>query len=145
MYIHHHILISYSGYRTGGLEDSQNSVTWHQSQRRARKLIVPSTHTSNNLDLGNAVRVSEDDTDLGGSSTLSGELGDLLDDLVGGGLQPSRSGSGVGERGGRNALALGVKSAHLVGLVVVILLLRMRSWRRSFLKFTEPERICVER
>jgi len=68
------------------------------------------------LDLGNTVRVTEDDTDLRRSGTLTGELGDLLDDLLGGGLQPRRGRSRVGESGGRNALSLAVKTAHIVGL-----------------------------
>jgi len=55
-----------------GLEDSENLVT------------------SNHLHLGDAVRISEDDTDLRWSSTLLRELADLVDDLLGGGLQPRR-------------------------------------------------------
>jgi hypothetical protein len=61
------------------------------------------------------VGVTEDDTDLRGSSTLPGELADLLNDLVGSGFEPCRGGARVGESGGRNALALAVKSAHFVG------------------------------
>jgi len=64
------------------LEDSENLVT------------------SDNLDLGNTVRISEDDTDLGRSSTLLCELADLIDDLLGGGLQPRRRGSRVWNCGG---------------------------------------------
>lgn len=87
-------------------------------------------HTGDKLDLGNAVGVTEDDTDLRRGSTLSGELADLVDDLVGGGLQPRGSGAGVGESGGRNALALAVKSAHLVCLAAaVVVMLRMVSSR----------------
>lgn len=59
--------------------------------------------------------VTEDDTDLGGSGTLTGQLGDLLDDLLGGGLEPSGSSAGVRDSRGRNALAVAVKAAHLVG------------------------------
>lgn len=58
--------------------------------------------------------VTEDDTNLRGGSTLPGELADLLDDLVGGGLEPSGSSAGVGESRGRYALAVAVKSTHLV-------------------------------
>jgi hypothetical protein len=79
-------------------------------------LPVRAILTSDVLDLGNTVRVTENDTDLRRSGTLTGELGDLLDDLLGGGLQPRRGGSRVGESGGRNALSLAVKTAHLVGL-----------------------------
>ena len=72
-------------------------------------------HTSHNLDLGDTVGVTEDDTNLRGGSTLPGELADLLNDLVGGGLEPCGRCARVGESGGRNALSLAVKSAHLVG------------------------------
>jgi hypothetical protein len=68
------------------------------------------------LDLGNTVRVTENDTDLRRGGTLTGELGDLLNNLLGGGLQPRRGGSRVGESRGRNALSVAVKTAHLVGL-----------------------------
>lgn len=52
---------------------------------------------------------------LGRSSTLLRELADLVDDLVGGGLQPRRGVAGVRDRRGRYALSVGVKTAHFVG------------------------------
>jgi len=60
-----------------GLEDSENLVT------------------SDHLDLRNTVRISEDDTDLRWSGTLLRKLADLVDNLLGGGLEPRRRGSGV--------------------------------------------------
>lgn len=69
-------------------------------------------HTGNDLDLGNAVGVTEDDANLRGGSALLGELADLLDDLLGGGLEPGGRGARVGDGGGRDALALAVKTAH---------------------------------
>lgn len=57
-------------------------------------------HTSDNLDLGNTVGVTENDTDLRRGSTLTGELADLVNDLVGGGLQPGGGLARVGESGG---------------------------------------------
>jgi hypothetical protein len=69
-------------------------------------------HTSNNLDLGNTVAVTEDNTDLRRGGTLLGELADVVDNLVGGGLEPGGGSAGVGDGGGRNALALGVKATH---------------------------------
>lgn len=75
-------------------------------------ILFECKRTSNNLDLGNTVGVTEDDTNLGGSSTLTGELADLLDNLLGGGLQPGGSGARVGEGAGRHALTLAVKSTH---------------------------------
>ena len=98
-------------------------------QIRTRRL-----HTGDDLDLGNAVGVTQDDTNLRRGGTLSGQLGDLLDDLLGGGLQPRGGGTGVGESGGRNALALAVKSTHLVG---VWRWLRMRCCRMRIAKSSE--------
>lgn len=48
-------------------------------------------------DLGDPVRVPEDDSDLGRTETSSGELEDLVRDLLGGGLGPRRLGSSVRE------------------------------------------------
>ena len=70
--------------------------------------------TSNNLDLSNTVRVTEDNTNLRRSSTLLSELADLVDDLVGGGLEPGRGGARVGDGRGGNALSLAVKTTHFV-------------------------------
>lgn len=70
------------------------------------------SHTSDNLNLGDAVRVSEDDTDLGWGSTLLGELADLVDDLLGGGLEPRRSSAGVWDGRGRYTLSIAVKTTH---------------------------------
>lgn len=55
---------------TVGLQDSQDLVT------------------SDELDLGDTVRVSQDDTDLGGAQTSSGKLEDLVTDFLRGGLGP---------------------------------------------------------
>lgn len=77
-----------------GLEDSENLIT------------------SNDLDLGDTVRISEHDTDLRWSSTLLCELADLVNDLVGGGLQPRRGSSRVGDCRGRYALSVAVKATH---------------------------------
>lgn len=81
---------------------------------------VPIFHTSDDLDLGNTVGVTENDTDLGGSGALLGELANLVDNLLGGGLEPRRGVAGVGDGGGRNALALAVKTTHCEKCVVVI-------------------------
>ena len=69
--------------RTLGLEDTQDLVTGDEA------------------DLGDAVRVTEGDTDLGGGQALASELGDLLDDLFGGSLEPRRGSAAVREGGGR--------------------------------------------
>jgi len=78
-------------------------------------LTIQSRHTGDGLDLGNTVGVTEDNTNLRGGGTLPGELADLLGDLVGRGLEPRGGVAGVGDGGGRNALALAVKSTHFVG------------------------------
>jgi len=72
-------------------------------------------HTSDNLDLSNTVRVSEDNTDLRRGGTFLCELADLIDDLVGGGLQPRRWRSRIGNCGGRYALSVAVKTTHVCG------------------------------
>lgn len=62
--------------------------------------------------------VPQDDTDLGGSSTLLGQLADLVDDLLRGGLEPRRRAAGVGDGRGGDTLALAVKATHLESVVV---------------------------
>lgn len=52
-------------------------------------------------DLGDSRGVAQGDTDLGGGQTLAGELDDLVNDIVGGGLEPRRGRAAVGEGGGR--------------------------------------------
>lgn len=112
---------SASGNRTVRLQDTQNAVTyWLAVSKTVIRRACSFRLTSDNLDLGNAVGVTEDDTDLRGGSTLTGELANLVDDLLGGGLQPGGSGARVREGGGRHALALAVKSTHVVGVVVLM-------------------------
>lgn len=90
--------------------------------------------------------VTEDDTNLRRSGALSGELGDLLIDLLGGGLQPRGGGARVGDGGGGNALALAVKSTHLVGCcggvlrMMEKLVLNLRKvWEDLFLGVVEQQ------
>ena len=47
------------------------------------------------------MRVTEGNTNLGGRETLAGELDDVLDDVLGRGLQPGRGSAAVGEGRGR--------------------------------------------
>ena len=71
--------------------------------------------------------VTEDNTDLRWSGTLLCELADLVDNLLGSGLQPCWSASGVWEGTGRDTLSVtvhtthdgGVRSEFDVSLVVV--------------------------
>lgn len=62
--------------------------------------------------------VTEDNTDLRGGGTLLRELADVVNDLLGGGLQPRRRGTRVGDGGRGNALSLAVKTTHFDMLVV---------------------------
>lgn len=83
-----------SGFRTVGLEDTQDSVTCYFAvSQKLPPLNLPnvrisSKHTSDNLDLGDSVGVTENNTDLRRSGTLLGQLADLVNDLLGSGLQP---------------------------------------------------------
>jgi hypothetical protein len=81
--------------------------------------MVSEKHTSDEADLSNAVGITQDDTDLRGSSTTLGEAADLLDDLVGSGLQPRRGSAAVGSSRGANTLSLAVKTTHGCGVAVV--------------------------
>jgi hypothetical protein len=81
-------------------------------------LFIMEKLTGDSLDLGDTVAVTEDNTDLRRRSTLPGELADLLNDLVGGGLDPRSRSARVGDGGGRNALSLGVKTTHFELVVV---------------------------
>lgn len=67
---------------TVGLQDSQDLVT------------------SDELDLGDTVRVSQDDTDLRGAQTSSGKLEDLVTDFLRGGLGPRGLRPSVRKSGG---------------------------------------------
>jgi hypothetical protein len=88
--------------------------------------------SGNDLYLGNAVGVTEDFTDpvlsmsislhaplkvllLGGSGALLRKLGDLLDDLLGSGLEPRRGSTRVGDGRSRYSLSVAVKTTHCSG------------------------------
>ena len=73
-------------------------------------------HTSDNADLGNAVGVTQDNTDLRGGGTTLGEAADLVNDLLGSGLQPCRGSARVGGSRRADTLSLGVKTTHFVGI-----------------------------
>ncbi len=76
------------------LEDTEDLVTGHEA------------------DLGDTVRITEGNTDLGGRKTLARELGNVLDDILGRGLQPGGGSAAVGESRGRDALAGSVHATH---------------------------------
>lgn len=74
--------------QTVGLQDSQDLIT------------------SDNFGLRNSVSISQDNTDLRRSQTLSGVLDDLLNDVIGRQLEPSWGVSRVRSSGGRNSFSL---------------------------------------
>ena len=77
------------------LEDSENLVS------------------GNTLDLGDAVVVSEDDTDLRGRGALLGELNNLFYQLVSGDLDPAGGSASEREAPACNTFSIRVHSAHL--------------------------------
>lgn len=58
------------------------------------------------------MRIAQDNTDLGGSETLLGELGDQVLGFLGGGLQPAGSAAAVGDGGTRNTFTRSVHASH---------------------------------
>jgi len=64
--------------------------------------------TSDYLDLRNTMGVTKDDADLRRCSTLTGELADLINDLVRSGLQPARRSAAVRDSGSRYPLSIRV-------------------------------------
>lgn len=69
------------------------------TRRSACFLLLPSlssrvcntdSHTSNDLDLGDTMAVTQDNTDLRRGGTLSGEFADLVDDGFRRALEPGR-------------------------------------------------------
>ena len=67
--------------RTVGLKDSENLVTWDTLVYVRRNWIEKIPHTGHNLDLGNTVAVTEDNTDLRWGSALLCKLANLVDNL----------------------------------------------------------------
>lgn len=92
------------------LQDTEDLVTCADISTIYYHQHSDGLHTSDDLDLGNAMAVTEDNTDLGGGGTLLGELADVVNNLLGSGLEPRRRAAGEGNGRGRNALALAVKA-----------------------------------
>ena len=67
---------------------------------------------SDTLNLRDTVLISEDNTDLRRSGTLSGELADLLNEIGGGNLDPGWGSLSVRQRSTGNTFSLGVHSTH---------------------------------
>jgi hypothetical protein len=89
-----------AGNRTVGLEDTEDLVSGNNCENVSMRISKDFNVAELTLGLGDTVRVTEDFTDLGGSGTLLRELLDLLDDLLGSGLEPRRWVAGVRDGGG---------------------------------------------
>jgi hypothetical protein len=79
---------------TVGLEDTENLVT------------------SDTLDLGNAMGITKNDTNLGRGQTLLGKLEDLLANFLGGSLNPGRRSTAVRQGTARDTLSRSVHATH---------------------------------
>lgn len=78
-----------------GANPEHNVRNWHdkESLEPEHLLTLPFEDTEdlvtrNESHLGDTVRVTEGDTDLGGSETLTSELDDVVNDILGCRLQP---------------------------------------------------------
>ena len=61
--------------------------------------------SSDETDLSDSMRVTQNDTNLRGSQASTGKFVDLFDDFAGSGFEPGGSAAGVREGRGRNALS----------------------------------------
>lgn len=93
---------------SNGLLDQHVEILWDFRSEAVRLEDSENLVSSNHLHLGDAVRISENNTNLRGSGTLLGELADLVDDLLGGCLEPGGRSTRVWESRGRYALSVGV-------------------------------------
>jgi hypothetical protein len=89
-----HILTTIHDFKLGhtiGFEDADNLVA------------------SNTANLGNAVGITQKDSDLRRCHTLASKLADLLTDLLCGGFHPGRGATAIRKRRTRNTLAEKIK------------------------------------
>lgn len=107
------------------LLDQEVQVLWDLWSQTVRFQDSQDLVTGDNLGLGNTVSISQENTDLRWSQTLSSVLDDLLDNLVRGQLEPSWSVSRVWKCGGGDTLSLNLlvnyyKSKRLLTAVLVV-------------------------
>lgn len=88
------------------LLNQEVQVLWDLWSQTVRFQDSQDLVTGDNLSLGNTVSISQENTDLRWSQTLSSVLDDLLDNLVRGQLEPSWSVSRVWKCGGGDTLSL---------------------------------------
>ena len=84
------------GGKSIGLENTDNLLSGHS------------------VDLSNAVRITKDDTNLGGGKTLLGKLANMLLNIRGGDLAPAGWGAFVGFGTLRDTLSWCVHASHAV-------------------------------
>jgi len=100
-----------------GLLDEHVKVLWDLWCEAVGLQDTEDLVTSDDLDLSDTVAVTEDDTNLRWGGTLLRELADLVNDLVGSGLEPCWYGARVWNGAVGDTLSLGVKTTHDCGAV----------------------------
>lgn len=90
------------------LFDEVIQILWDFRSETTRFEDTEDFISGDETNLGDSMRVTQYDTDLGGSHSSAGEFVDLVDDFCRGSFEPRRSTTGVRESRGRNALAWSV-------------------------------------
>lgn len=85
--------------------------------------------------------VTENNTNLRRSSTLLGQFADLVNDLIGGGLQPRWGVAGEWDGRGGDTLALGVKSTHDELVVCGVGKTGLSAWKNLSLGCSKFEKV----
>lgn len=90
---------------TGSKTYTNSGSEYSNMKRRRGELTLGLEDTEDlvagdELDLRDAVAVAEGDTDLRRGKTLTGQLADLVNNILGGGLKPRRRSAAVWEGGG---------------------------------------------
>jgi hypothetical protein len=76
-------------------------------------VFIAEKRTSDDLDLRDAMAVSQDNADLRRGGALASQLADVVDDGLGSALEPGGHAARVGDGRGRDALAFAVKTTHV--------------------------------
>lgn len=79
------------------LLDEHVQVLWNFGSKTVGLQDAYHLLSGNGLDLGDSIRVTQDDTDLRGGQTLLGEFADVVLDIGGRDLEPRGGGASVGE------------------------------------------------
>lgn len=105
--------LSSTAYRTIGFKDAKDFIACGQY------LALKQMHqwyqaklTCDHLDLSDAVRISQDNADLGRGRAFLREFANLINDLFGGSLKPSWWGTRVWYGTGRYAFTIAVHATH---------------------------------